>query len=178
MSYVLRFESLAIFRASTHSTLPLPTVQSLCELRLLTEDGLGVTHYLSGCRKHFIVQGGKSPGRLVEPGAKQHKRSNILAVIIFIIQTKAGSPRARLGAPKSWFFNIKGSVVHTASAVKPSKEICIPWPLCLLAGVIPLACSGLLSVDQVVGIVAQYFVDDERAFPRRRQLVLAGYSLD
>ena len=74
LSYVLRFESLAIFHANTHSTLPLPTAQSLCELRLLTEDGLGVTHYLSGCRKHFIVQGGKSPGRLVEPGAKRHDK--------------------------------------------------------------------------------------------------------
>ena len=74
LSYVLCFESLAIFRASTHSTLHLPTVQSLCELRLLTEDGLGVTHYLSGCRKHFIVQGGKSPGRLVEPSAKRHEK--------------------------------------------------------------------------------------------------------
>ena len=41
-----------------------------------------------------------------------------------------------------------------ASTVKSSEEICIPWPLCLLAGVIPLACSGLLSVDQVVGVVA------------------------
>ena len=74
MSYVLCFESLAIFRVSTHSTLPLPTVQSLCELRLLTEDGLDATHYLSGYRKHFIVQGGKSPGRLVEPGAKRHNK--------------------------------------------------------------------------------------------------------
>ena len=69
-------------------------------------------------------------------------------------------------------------MVHTASTVKSLEEICIPWPLCLLAGVVPLACSGLLSVDQVVGIVAQYFAGDERAFPRRRQLVLAGCSLD
>ena len=74
LSYALCFESLTIFHANTHSTLPLPTVQSLCELRLLTEDNLGVTHYLSGCRKHFIVQGGKSPGRLVEPGAKRHDK--------------------------------------------------------------------------------------------------------
>ena len=69
-------------------------------------------------------------------------------------------------------------MVHTASAVKPSEEICIPWPLCLIAGVVPLACSGLLSVDQVVGVVAQHFADDEGAFPRCRQLVLADSSLD
>ena len=74
LSYVLCFESLAIFHANAHSTLLLPTVQSLCELRLLIEDGLGVTHYLFGCRKHFIVQGGKSPGRLVEPGAKRNDK--------------------------------------------------------------------------------------------------------
>ena len=42
LSYVLCFESLAIFHANAHSTLLLPTVQSLCELRLLTGDGLGV----------------------------------------------------------------------------------------------------------------------------------------
>ena len=54
----------------------------------------------------------------------------------------------------------------------------MPWPLCLLAGVVPLACSGLLSVDQVVGVIAQHFVDNEGAFPRCRQLVLAGCSLD
>ena len=75
------------------------------------------------------------------------------------------------------YFNTKGSVVHTASTIKSSEKICNPWPLCLLAGVIPLACSGLLSVDQVIGIVSQYFADDERAFPRRRHLVLAGCSL-
>ena len=69
-------------------------------------------------------------------------------------------------------------MVHTASTVKSSEKICIPWPLCLLAGVVPLACSGLLSVNQVVGVIAQYFADDDRAFPRRRQLVLAGCSLD
>ena len=69
-------------------------------------------------------------------------------------------------------------MVHTASTVKSSEEICIPRPLCLLAGVVPLVCSGLLSVNQVVGVVAQHFADDERAFPRRRQLVLAGYSLN
>ena len=100
LSYVLRFESLAIFHANTHSTLPLPTVQSLCELRLLTEDGLGVTHYLSGCRKHFIVQGGKSRADLSNPVPSGMTKSNILVGIIFIIQTKEGSPRARLGGPK------------------------------------------------------------------------------
>ena len=75
-------------------------------------------------------------------------------------------------------FNTKGSVVHIASTVKSLEEICIPWPLRLFAGVVPLACSGLLSISQVVGVVAQHFADDERAFPRRRQLVLAGCSLD
>ena len=69
-------------------------------------------------------------------------------------------------------------MIHTASTVKSSEEICIPWPLRLLAGVVSLACSRLLSVDQVVGVVAQHFADDERAFPRWRQLVLAGCSLD
>ena len=69
-------------------------------------------------------------------------------------------------------------MVHTASTVKSSEEICIPWLICLFAGVVPLACSGLLSVNQVVGVVAQHFADDERAFPRCRQLVLAGCSLD
>ena len=74
LSYVLCFESLAIFHVNAHSTLPLPAVQSLCELRLLTGDGLGVTHYLSGCRKHFIVQGGKSPGRPIEPVPSDNQR--------------------------------------------------------------------------------------------------------
>ena len=44
--------------------------------------------------------------------------------------------------------------------------------------IVPLACSGLLSVNPLVGVVSQYFADDERAFPRCRQLVLAGCSLD
>src|SRR4051812_9547576 len=70
----------------------------------------------------------------------------------------------------------KSNILHLT--VKSSEEICVPWSLRLFAGVAPLACSGLLSVDQVVGVVAQHFSDDERAFPRRRQLVLAGCSLD
>ena len=69
-------------------------------------------------------------------------------------------------------------MVHTASTIKSSEEICIPWPLGLLAGVVSFACSGLLSIDQVVGVVAQNFADDEGAFPRCRELVLAGCSLD
>ena len=79
---------------------------------------------------------------------------------------------------KSWYFNTKGSVIHTASTVKSSEKICIPWALRLFAGVIPLARSGLLSVDQVVGVISQYLADDEGAFPRCRELVLAGCSLD
>ena len=70
----LCFESLAIFHVGAHSSLLLPTKQSLCELRLLTGDGLGTTHYLSDCRKHSIARGGESPGRLVEPGAKWHNK--------------------------------------------------------------------------------------------------------
>ena len=85
LSYVLCFESLAIFHANAHSTFLLPPIQSLCELRLLTGDGLGATHYLSGYRKHFIVQGGKSPGRPVEPGAQRQSKSNIPVGITFII---------------------------------------------------------------------------------------------
>ena len=83
-----------------------------------------------------------------------------------------------LEGPVVFALNTKGSMVHTALTVKSSEEVCIPRPLCLLAGVVSLTCSGFLSVDQVVGIVAQYFADDERAFPRRRQLVLASCSLD
>ena len=98
--------------------------------------------------------------------------------IILIVQIKEGSPRALLGGPRVFILNTKGNVVHTASTVKSPKEICIPWPLCLLAGVVSFACSGLLSVDQVVGVVAQNFHDDEGAFPRCRELVLAGCSLD
>ena len=70
----LCFESLAIFHVDAYSSLLLPTRQSLCELRLLVGDGLDATHYLSGCRKHFIAQDGKSPGRLVEPNAKWHNK--------------------------------------------------------------------------------------------------------
>ena len=82
-------------------------------------------------------------------------KSSILGGIILIIQiTKRAVPELVSGGPKSWYFNTKGSVVHTASTVKSSEKICIPWPLYLLAGVVPLACSGLLSVDQVVGVVA------------------------
>ena len=69
-------------------------------------------------------------------------------------------------------------MVHTASTVKSSKETCIPWALCFLAGVVPLARPGLLGTDQVVGVITQGFADDERAFPRGRELVLAGCSLD
>ena len=35
-----------------------------------------------------------------------------------------------------------------------SEEVGIPWSFRLLAGIIPLACSWLLCVDQVVGVVA------------------------
>ena len=69
-------------------------------------------------------------------------------------------------------------MIHTASTVKSSKKICIPRALCLFAGVVPLVCSGLLSIDQVVEIVSQHLADDEGAFPRGRELVLAGCSLD
>ena len=69
-------------------------------------------------------------------------------------------------------------MIHTASTVKSSKKICIPRALCLLARVVSLACSGLLRVDEVVGVVSQCFADDEGAFPRCRELVLAGCSLD
>ena len=82
------------------------------------------------------------------------------------------------GGPKSWYFNTKGSVVHTASTVKSSEEICVPWASRLLARIVSLACSGLLRVDEVVGVVARHLADDEGAFPRCRELVLAGYSLD
>ena len=58
----LCFESLAIFRVDARSSVLLSTNQSFCELRLLTGDNLGATHYLSDCRKHFIAQGGESPG--------------------------------------------------------------------------------------------------------------------
>ena len=70
----LCFESLAIFHVGAHSSLLLPTKQSLCELGLLTGDSLGITHYLSDYGKHFIALGGESPGRLVEPGAKRHNK--------------------------------------------------------------------------------------------------------
>ena len=41
---------------------------------------------------------------------------------------------------------------------------CVPW--------------AFLCVDQVVGVVTQGHADDEGAFPRGRELVLAGCSLD
>ena len=69
-------------------------------------------------------------------------------------------------------------MIHTASTVKSSEKICIPRAFCLFAGVVPLARSGLLGIDQVVGVVSQHLADDEGAFPRCRQLVLAGCSLD
>ena len=37
---------------------------------------------------------------------------------------------------------------------------------------------GLLCVDQVVGVIAQGFADDEGAFTRGQELVLDDYSLD
>ena len=64
------------------------------------------------------------------------------------------------------------------STVKSSKEVCTPWALCFLAGIVPLASPGLLRVDEIVGVIAQGFADDERPFPRGRELVLAGCSLD
>ena len=83
-----------------------------------------------------------------------------------------------LEGPEVFVLNTKGSVVHTALTAKSSKEISIPQALCFLAGIVPLARPGLLGIDQVVGVVAQGFADDERAFPRGRELVLAGCSLD
>ena len=42
-----------------------------------------------------------------------------------------------------------------------------------------LSCVLLvLCVDQVVGVVAECLANDEGAFPRGRELVLAGCSLD
>ena len=81
-------------------------------------------------------------------------------------------------SPRIFVLNTKVGVVHTASTVKPSKEIRIPWSLCLLAGVVSFACSRLMSIDQVVGVNAQHLAHDEGAFPRCRELVLAGCSLD
>ena len=62
--------------------------------------------------------------------------------------------------------------------VKSSEEIGIPWSFRLLAGIISLACLRLLCIDQVVGVIAQHLADDEGIFPRCRELVLAGCSLD
>ena len=69
-------------------------------------------------------------------------------------------------------------MIHTALTVKSSQEVRIPWSLRLLAGVVSLACSWFLRVDQVVGVVAECLADDKGAFPRGRELVLAGCSLD
>ena len=68
-------------------------------------------------------------------------------------------------------------MIHTASTIKSSEKICIPWPFRLFAGDVSLACLGLLSVDQVVGVISQHLADDE-GIPRCRELVLAGCSLD
>ena len=62
LSYVLCFESLAIFHANAHSTLLLPTVQSLCELRLLTGDGLGVYTLLVRLQEAFHSARRQVPG--------------------------------------------------------------------------------------------------------------------
>ena len=69
-------------------------------------------------------------------------------------------------------------MIHIASTVTSSQEVGVPWSFRLLAGIIPLACSWLLCVDRIVGVVAQHFADNEGAFPRCRQLVLAGCPLD
>ena len=82
-----------------------------------------------------------------------------------------------LEGPDVFAFNTKGCVVHTALTVKYSREIRIPWALCFLAGIIPLARPRLLRIDEVVGVIAQGFADDKMALPRGRELVLAGCSL-
>ena len=87
-------------------------------------------------------------------------------------------PELLLGGPGVFILNTKVGMVHTALTVKPSKEIRIPWSLRLLAGVISFACSRLLSVNEVVGVVTRHHADDEGAFPRCRELVVAGCSLD
>ena len=69
-------------------------------------------------------------------------------------------------------------MIHTESTVKSSEEVCIPWSFRLFAGVVSLACSGLQGIDQVVGVIAQHLADNKGAFPRCRQLVLAGCPLD
>ena len=69
-------------------------------------------------------------------------------------------------------------MVHTESTIKSSEKICVPWALRCLARIVSLACSGLLCVDEVVGVVAQCLANDEGAFPRGRELVLVGCSLD
>ena len=83
-----------------------------------------------------------------------------------------------LEGPNVLVLNTKGSVVHTESTVKSSEEVCIPRALRFLARVVSLACSGLLCVDEVVGVVPQCLADDKGAFPRGRELVLADCSLD
>ena len=62
LGYVNVFRSLAIFRVDAHSSLLLPTNQSLCKVRLLAGDGLGAAHYLSDFRKHFIAPDGEFLG--------------------------------------------------------------------------------------------------------------------
>ena len=69
-------------------------------------------------------------------------------------------------------------MIHTAFNCKIVSGGLVPWSLRLLAGVVSLACSWFVRVDQVVGVVAECLADDERTFPRGRELVLAGYSLD
>ena len=83
-----------------HSSLLLPTRQSLCELRLLTGDGLSAAHYLSYYRKHFIAQDGESPGRLSRTRCQAAcNESNVLGGIILIIQiTKRAVPELVSGA--------------------------------------------------------------------------------
>ena len=121
-----------------------------------------------------LGQVSKSPSRLTEPG--QGERINAHTRKAYH-RDKKGSPRVHLGVPDV-LLNTKGSVIHTASTVKWTKEVCVPWALRLVASRALLACSGLLGVDEVVGVIAQSLADDEGSLPRGGELVLAGCSLD
>ena len=63
--------------------------------------------------------------------------------------------------------------------VKRTEELRVPGPAGLHAGRISLALVRLLCVDEVVRVpVVENLADDEGAFPRGSQLVLAGCPLD
>src|SRR3954469_25512482 len=70
-----------------------------------------------------------------------------------------------------FYFIATGEYICGVLGIELPEEIYIPWPL-------DVEFAVPADVDEVVGVVAEYAPDGERAFPRRGELVYALLVLD